>query len=95
MLLLIFLFRSTPEQYFIYLHPHEHHYYCAHQALAIEEVYHDCSDHLEYLSVQEFSEPFANHFVLQELGAYFLFHSMFRMDERIILKKGRSPPFIA
>ena len=91
MLLLIFLFRSTPEQYFIYLHPHEHNHPHEHQELLIEEVSHSCSDHLDYLSVQELGEQIEDHFVLQEQGACRLFHPMLRIDNMIILTKGRSP----
>mgnify|MGYP006278419705 CR=1 FL=1 len=92
MLFLIFIFRSTPEQYFIYLHPHEHKHHDAYKNLVVDEAYHDCSDQLNYLSAQEFSEPLADNFKLNEFCTYCLLKPLLSTDEEFILIRDRSPP---
>ncbi len=51
--LLLFLFRSVPEQYWIFLHPHEHDkYHKISQHSVLSKAYHNCKDHLTYVNVK-------------------------------------------
>lgn len=94
LLLIVFFAGIIPQQYFIFLHDHEHkNHRKADEGAVFDEKLHDCSDQLNYLSTQTdiADAPLVVNSPSGNFGLCCVYPK--RVSLESMVKKGRAPPF--